>query len=333
MSACSQSQFKLSRRNFLVALSSLSLLSLIGCRKFSQPLKIASQVWPGFEFMFLARELGWLNPDEVRLIEVTDATDSRQLLADGLLDGAAFTLDEVLRSRADGVELTVIAVFDFSEGADVLLAKPGIHSLADLKGKRIGVEETALGGLMISKALQLGGLTVDQISIIHSSVQQHERHWQSGAVDALVTYSPVAEQLEQLGAIRLFDSRAIPGSIVDVLAVKSEIIQEYGADLRRFLAAHFRALNYFFSKPEEATLRMAARLAVPAVEVGKMYSGLRLTDLAENYRLLAKNDTPLARTARDLSDQLLQLQLIKRADDMHNLFDMQFLPSLNGAVK
>lgn len=69
-------QFNPSRREFLAALSALSLVSLVGCGKKARPLKIASQVWPGFEFMFLARELGWLNADETHLIEVTDATDS-----------------------------------------------------------------------------------------------------------------------------------------------------------------------------------------------------------------------------------------------------------------
>lgn len=323
--------FNPSRRAFLAALSALGLAGLVGCGKTDRPLKIASQVWPGFEFMFLARELGWLKSEETQLIEVTDATDSMQLLEDGLLDGAAFTLDEVLRARTSGVPLTVVAVFDVSAGADVLLVRPGIKNLSQLSGKRIAVEETALGGLILSRALQLGELEAEQVSIVHASVEQHESLWQSGKVDALVTYSPVAGRLEQQGALRLFDSRAMPDSIVDVLAVKTEVIQEDSQALRRLLEAHFRALTFFLNEPQEAGYRMAARLAVSPLAVKNVYEGLRLTDLAENRRLLASRDTPLLTTAQRLSEQLLQQRLIPRADDLHQLFNNQFLPQ--GGIK
>lgn len=332
MQSFSGKSFNPSRRDFLATLSALGLLGLFGCRKADHPLKISSQVWPGFEFLFLAREMGWLNADEVRLVEVTDATDSSRLLADGLLDGASFTLDEVLRARANGVALTVIAVFDVSAGADALLVRPGIKSLADLKGKRIGVEETALGGLLLSKALQAGGLAVEQITLVHSSVEQHLDVWNNGKVDALVTYSPAAEKLEKLGALRLFDSRAIPDTIVDVLAVKPEAIQTHGIALRHLIEAHFRAQDFFLNNPQEASYRMAARLGVPAGEVEKLFSGLRLIRLVENRRLLSK-DTQLARTARELSGQLVAQKMVRGPDDLQDLFDAQFLSPSDGGYK
>lgn len=253
------------------------------------------------------------------------------MLEDGLLDGAAFTLDEVLRARTNGVPLTVVAVFDISAGADVLLVRPGIKKLSDLSGKRIAVEETALGGLILSRALQLGELTANQVTIVHASVEQHEALWQNGKVDALVTYAPVAGKLEQQGALRLFDSRAMPDSIVDVLAVKTDIIQQHSLALRHLIAAHFRAQDFFLNNPQEAGYRMAARLGVPPVAVSGVYDGLRLTDLAENRRLLAANETPLLATARALSAQLLQHRLIPRADGLHQLFNNQFLPQ--GGIK
>lgn len=317
--------FDASRREFLFTLSALGLAGLVGCGQPQRPLKIASQVWPGFEFLFLARDLGWLNAGETQLIEVTDATDSLQLLEDGLIDGAAFTLDEVLRARTHGVPLTVVAVFDVSAGADVLLARPGIENLAGLRGKRIAVEETALGGMILAHALQLAELTVDQVSIVHAGVEQHEALWQSGKVDALITYAPVSGKLERMGAWRLLDSRAMPDRIVDVLAVKPESIQIHGNVLRHLLAANFRAQAYFRDHLKDASYRMAARLAVNPDEVNAIFEGLRLTDLTENRRLLAARDTPLLATAKVLADQLLAQQLIPQADELQSLFDNRFL--------
>ncbi len=315
-----------SRRMFLHALAALGLLGLSGCTPPRSPLKISSQVWPGFEFMFLARDLGWLESNEIRLIETTDATDSAQLLAEGLVDGAALTLDEVLRIRASGIPLVVIAVFDFSAGADMLLTRPGIHSLTELRGKRIGVEETALGGLILSKALQHGGLSIKQVELIHASVDEHELLWRQGEVDALVTYNPVAARLERQGAQRIFDTRAIPNSVVDVLAATPHALQEHTAAVKKLIDAHFRARAYFKTQPLDAHLHMAARLGTIADRVADEFDGLRLVEVEENHRLLSATDSPLRQSARELVATMMQQQLLAREDTFDGLFDASYLP-------
>lgn len=50
-----------------------------------------------------------------------------------------------MRLRGAGVALQVALICDVSAGADVLLAPPAIANLAALRGRRIGVESTALG--------------------------------------------------------------------------------------------------------------------------------------------------------------------------------------------
>ncbi len=64
----------------------------------------------------------------------------------GSLDLAGLTLDEALLLAQEGVPIAVIWVLNTSAGADALLAKPGITTLDALRGKRIGVEQTAVGG-------------------------------------------------------------------------------------------------------------------------------------------------------------------------------------------
>ncbi|MDD2686040.1 MAG: ABC transporter substrate-binding protein [Gallionella sp.] len=316
-----------SRRMFLHVLAALGLLGLGGCTPPRSPLKISGQIWPGFEFMFLARDLGWMDNNEIRLIETTDATDSAQLLAEGLVDGAALTLDEVLRIRASGLPLIVVNIFDFSAGADMLLVRPGIHSLAELRGKRIGVEETALGGLMLSKALQHGHLSIKQVELVHASVDEHESLWQHGKVDALVTYNPVAARLERQGAQRIFDTRAIPNSVVDVLAVTPHALQEHSTAIKKLVDAHHRARAYFKTQPLDAHLHMAARLGTSADHVSDEFEGLRLVDVEENRRLLAATNSPLLQSARDLVATMLQQQLLAREDALDGLFDAGYLPA------
>ncbi|WP_089415559.1 type 2 periplasmic-binding domain-containing protein [Vitreoscilla filiformis] len=113
------------------------------------PLRIGAHPWPGYELLYLARQRGQLDPQQVRLIEFPSASASLRALAVRSIEGAALTLDEVLLARSRGIDLTVVAVLNESRGADVVLVQPGLQAPGALHGKRIGVESSATGALML----------------------------------------------------------------------------------------------------------------------------------------------------------------------------------------
>jgi len=177
--------------------------------------------WPGYETLRLAGEFGWL-PQPVRLVEFNNSTETRAGLKGGQLDAGCLTLDEVLLARAEGLSLVVIAVFDESVGADMVVARPALRRLEDLAGKRIAVERSAVGGLMLVKLLEAAGLGRDAATVIDLPPDQHPAAWRADHIDASVCYEPVASEMLALGGKRMFDSRRIPGMIVDVLAVRED---------------------------------------------------------------------------------------------------------------
>lgn len=80
------------RVGILVALA--AAMSLQGCEQ-SRPLRVAAHVWPGYELMYLAEELGWLDPHQVELVPTAFASESLEALIAGDVDAAALTLEEV----------------------------------------------------------------------------------------------------------------------------------------------------------------------------------------------------------------------------------------------
>lgn len=320
---------KTSRRRFLSGLGGLALAPTVtGCGWLAkQPISIASHVWVGYEPMFLARSEGWLDTRQVRLVETPSATESLQALAEGKVDGAALTLDEMFKARENGTPLSVVMVFDISAGADMLLARSRLARLADLKGLRIALEQSSVGALLLAEILEKAGLTREDVRLVPLSVDRHLEAWQHDEADVFITYEPVASHLLAQGAHKLFDSRQIPDTIVDVLAIRSDMLDRtHASAVRHLIATHFRALDHLTRNPQDAAYRMARRLNLHAAEVLPAFKGLLLPDATNNRRLLTGTSPPLLATARKLSSIMTRNGLLKHEDTLNSLIHAEFLP-------
>ena len=301
---------------------------LTGCGQTDKPVAIASCVWVGYEPLFLTHNEGWLNAKRVHLVETASASDSLQALVEGKVDGAALTLDEMLKARAQGIPLTAVLIFDVSAGADMLLVRPGIKTLSGLKGRRIGFEQDAVGGLMLASVLRAAGLTKEDIRLAPLTIDQHRDAWMRNKVDAIVTYEPVASQLLAQGANKLFDSGQIPNTIIDVLAIRSDVLDRSHAEaIRHIISAHFKALDYMNRNPHDAAYRMATHLGLPVADVLSSFRGLLLPDAAGNHRMLAGASPQLLDTAHKVSAMMVEEKLLPRDDTFTELVRADFLPA------
>ncbi|MEO5352407.1 MAG: ABC transporter substrate-binding protein [Magnetococcus sp. XQGC-1] len=305
---------------------SLSLPFLSCCSLPRKPLVIASGVWLGYELLFLARSEGWLAGSGVELLETSGTAASLEALATGRADGAALTLDAMLRARAANIPLTAILVFDVSAGADVVLARAGIDTLADLRGKRIGVEPGALGLLMLRKVMQVAALERAALTIVPMTSDGHKRAWREGQVDALITCEPIASLLQAEGGHRIFDSRKLPDAIFNLLAVRKEVIRERSGPLQQLLVAHFRALHHLRTNSQDAAFRLAKRLELSAADVLVAYRGVELPTLYQNRKYLRDSQNQVSTAARTLSAILVEEGLSAQADDLQGLVDATLLP-------
>lgn len=318
----------LDRRCFLGAAAlgfGAGVLGAAGCTPREQLLRVATNVWPGYELLYLAAAQGYFDETQVRLLGMPSATACLQALASGNAEAAALTLDEVLSARADRMPLTIVALLDFSRGADVVLAQPGIASLAALRGKRIGVEKSAVGAVMLDAALRKAGLSTDDVELVFASVDAHEEVFRERLVDALVTFQPVPNKLGA-GAVRLFDSAEIPGRVVDVLAVRQDVLASNPQSLRALVAGHFWALADWRRDPARAAPILARRLELDADEVPDAFVGIELPDVAVNREWLTGSPSRLHESAAALQQIMIEAELLPRPVDMQKLVDERFLP-------
>jgi len=303
----------------------LGAAALSGCNDPLPPLRVGTIVFPGYEFLFLARERGELDARQVRLIELLSSTDNLELMEGGRLDAATLTVDEVIATRAKGLDLRIVAVFDVSEGADAVMARGGVDRPSLLRGRRIGVEDSAMGVVMLDAVLQAGGLRPEDVVKVPITVDQSVTLFQSEQLDAVVTFEPWVSQLESLGAIRVYDSAQIPERIVDVLAVRADVLASRANAVRHLLAAHFSALSHFRADPAAASMMMASRLQIEAADVPASFKGLRLTDAAANREVLRPGGR-FDEAVQSLQRMLVERRILPRAVPIDGLVDVGFLP-------
>lgn len=312
-------------RNALI-LMVIFVLGLGSCGSGPEPvLRLGTNIWPGYEPLYLAQSIGKLPRERVRLIEYPSASEVIRAFRNQSLEAASLTLDEALLLRQAEIPVKIILVHDVSAGGDVIMARPGIDSVAGLKGRRVGVESGALGAYVITRALEIHGLSPTDVKIAHLDVNAHEQAYLKDEVDAVVTFEPVRTKLLRAGAGEIFTSREMPGEIVDVLVVRESVLKEQAGTLRMLIDAWFDALDYLDTQREEAAKLMAKRQHISPAEVLESLQGLELPSRAENMRMLDSQRGALDATIVKLSGVLRDKQLLRKDVSVQGMTSAELL--------
>ncbi|MCF8156304.1 MAG: ABC transporter substrate-binding protein [Rhodoferax sp.] len=317
-----------SRRSALAALLVALAGTLPACAK-RPALRIAGHPWPGYEPIFFAESQKQLT-ESVVLQHFPTIKDSIDAFREGRVDAAMLTLDEALALQAQGMSLQVILVMDVSKGADALVASKGFETLTQLRGKRVGLEPSTLGELMMSMVLDRAGLKRAEIKPVFLAFEEQEAAYGAGKIDALITYEPVVGRLVAKGANKLLSTQDLPESIFDVLVVKTDVAKDYAQALEQTLQGHFWALEQLRRNPWDTAYRMVPHAGVSAEELIESFRGLELPDLIANRRYLSRDSGLLAGVVEKLSAIMLVSGNIKKPVNAANLFTDAYLPRVHG---
>ncbi len=242
--------------------------------------RLAINPWPGYEFLYLASEKAFyakFNLD-VEIIELASLADVQRMYIQGRADGMASTMIEVVHAAGQTrIPLSIVLVTDYSDGGDVVLSHRSLQTVADLQGKVVMAELGSLGMFMLSRALDSAGLTLDDIRLDASEQLEIAQSLQQGQLDAAVSYPPFSTQvLRDPNFHILFDSSQIPQQVIDVVSIKSEILEQDPDWVRRFHLLWAHTLQYVTENPEESYAIMARREGISVAEFQQALQGLKV---------------------------------------------------------
>ncbi len=307
----------------ILSLFAALLIWLAACAP-KPSLVVGVHPWVGYEPLYLARELKWL-PDAIELRDDMTLAASIDDLRSGASSAACMTLDEMLRARDAGIPLSAALVFDVSAGADAVVARPGIETLNDLAQKRIGFDPEALGALVFEKVLEMSGLEASDVIQLNLPPDRQLEAWRNNEVDAVITYEPMISAFLREGAHVLIDSRQMPDTIIDVLAVRRDR-PEVLPLVRSLAAAHFRAVQYMLTHEQDFLLRVSAREEVSPEEARLMLAGVSFPSPAANRSYLSGANSRLVQAAVRLSRLMLRRGLLEHEVTLDQLALPEGLP-------
>jgi sulfonate transport system substrate-binding protein len=116
-----------------------------------------------------------------------------QTLNAGSVDINADVADAfALFSQAANAPLTYYAQETAAPSAQAIIVLPGspVHSVADLKGKRVAVQKGSGSNFLLLAALQKAGMTIDDIQVRYLEASDALAAFRGGNVDAWVIWDP-----------------------------------------------------------------------------------------------------------------------------------------------
>jgi NitT/TauT family transport system substrate-binding protein len=238
-------------------LLSVTLL-LVGCETPQpDPLRLAVNGWPGYQYFALAKQKGFIDSadvDELTIVETASLTDSVRAFERGQVDMIGGTLAELADINSHRTrDARAVAALNRSIGGDMVVARKGLDSLESLKGRRIALELPSANALVLAAAARHADIDIDEMTLVARPQGELARGFERGEIDAAVTYPPFATELLTRPDIhRVFDTSEAPDAVIDVLIVASEVIDRAPDQLQALLMAHDRALQWAQAHPAEA---------------------------------------------------------------------------------
>lgn len=274
----------------------LLLGSMLGAlAQAAEPLRVGYSDWPGWVLWEVAIEKQWFKEAGVDVkFEWFDYVASMDAFAAGKLEGVTMTNGDTLVTGATGARSVMILLNDYSNGNDMVIARPGIASVKELKGKKIGVEVGFVGHLLLLNALKANGLSETDVELVNVPTNETPQVLASGDVDAIVAWQPNSGQAlkEVPGSTAVYSSADEPGLIYDVLAVSPSSLASRRDDWKKVLKVWYRAVAYFKdpTTQQDAVKIMASRVGLSPAEYEPLIAGTRILNLQEANSFMAGSE-------------------------------------------
>ena len=268
-------------------------------------IKVGMNRWPGFDVALYAQEAGLFEKRglKVELVLFDVAQDAVRAMLQGDLDMTFASLWELMQADPGNDAPAYVMVTNISAGSDGIVAQPGIQSIKDLRGKKVGAKLGTVSHLILLEALNLHQMQPEDVQVEDVPNEIAEAELSAGRLAAAVLWEPSLSFAAKATKGKIvFTTKEVDSLVLDGLACQSAFLTSQQDTLQQFLLAWFDLMHAIETNPNEVFEVVGEKLGQSSESFAKDYAGLKKGDIELNRRMFK----PQGRL-QEVSEQIAQL--------------------------
>ena len=266
---------------------------------------------------------------DVTVIQGNGSGNTAQLVASGRSQIAYADAVAVSQLVAKGAPMKIVStIYQSNPNAVLALKKTGLKSVADMKGKKVGVPTGSSQGPMLPLLLQANGLKESDMTLINMPVAAMVPSLLQGQVDVILGSTDAYQiQLEMQGAqvdSFPFADHGVPTVATSIFA-SNDFIKQNPEVVKKFIAASLKGWSFALDQPAKSIEHVKALF--PDVNVK-----LATAELAAITPLFCSGGAKFIGKAEpahwERTQKLLsEVKLLPDGQDPKNYYTNEFLPA------
>jgi NitT/TauT family transport system substrate-binding protein len=323
-----------------------------------RPLIVGIVSWPGYAPGIIANKGFQENAESVfskkygmpvRFVLIEDINARGKAFAKGGPDGVDivwstvdFWSNELPNFVDGGIDAKAFMQVDWSRGGDAIVINSSIHSVEDLKNKKIALVQYTPSHWLLENVLRSSKLTAEEQKKIRDNlvfsqdVPSARAAFVAGQVDAAVLWEPdVKQALKKPDSRILTSSKDLPNLIADIMVAKKDFIAAHPKTIENFVRGWMDGVAEARQNPDEVAKLLTENeplfgdLGLPATK--DSLSWVYWPDLADNIRMFGLDGQPALfdQIFNSASDIWLDLEAIKTKVSADGAKDDSFIKKVS----
>lgn len=282
----------LNRRSFLHTVAGVcavlmlgSTLSTTAAAAEKKNFRMAWSIYAGWMPWPYAQQSGilkkWADKYGITIeLKQVDYIESINQFTAGQFDACLMTnMDALTIPAAGGVDSTALIVGDYSNGNDGLILK-GKTALKDIKGQKVNLVELSVSHYFLARALSSVGMSERDVKVVNTSDADIVAAWKTPQVTAAAAWNPqLAEIRKQKGTTMVFDSSKIPGEILDMAVIRTDVLKAHPEFAKALVGAWFETLKVMTANDAKAKAAKESMAKLSGTDLPGYEAQLKTTKL------------------------------------------------------
>lgn len=280
----------------------------------------------------VAKQKGWFE-EEFKKDGITVEYDKfingppvMEALAGGRLDFGSAGDQPALQGKANNIDIKVIGISSIetfnpgTEYAGIIVPEGSdIHSIKDLKGKKVGVSVGTFFHKHLLHLLKDHGLSTNDIKLVNMDSPNMKVSIETKTIDAALLPEPFLSslELEKKGHRIKTDTDIKP--FYNVIMVRNEFAQQYPDIVKRVLKVYAKTIQWVAENPQETN-------EILSKETGVSLELVQKATIPNKYDLRITDD--VIQSIEETQTFLKGNGILKRDVDLKDLIDISYLKAI-----